>query len=231
MDGEVKFEPIEIKVSADVTVSGRVSMPEWWPSGQRIGVVLAHDLETSLDDPGILALQRGLSERSHLVLAFNFPYTQQGKKRPDPEPLLERTFRAAVAMILRDAEAAPGRIFVGGYGLGARIATHVVAQGLKVEGLICLGFPLHPSGKPNQQRIDALYRVTSPILFVQGARDAHCRVDRLASALKTIGAPTQLHVIEDCGQGLGLIRRSTRAPEDVHAEVLARIESFIRKAI
>jgi len=230
VDGEVKFEPIEIKVSADVTVSGRISMPEWWPSGQRIGVVLAHDLETSLDDPRILALQRGLSERSHLVLAFNFPYTQQGKKRPDPEPLLERTFRAAVAMILRDAEAAPGRVFVGGYGLGARIATHVVAQGLKVEGLICLGFPLHPSGKPNQQRIDALYRVTSPILFVQGARDAHCRVDRLSSALKTIGAPTQLHVIEDCGQGLGLIRRSTRAPENVDAEVLARIEQFIRKA-
>jgi predicted alpha/beta-hydrolase family hydrolase len=231
MDGEVKFEPIEIKVSADLTVSGTVSTPEWWPSGQRIGVVLAHDLENTRDDPGIAALQRGLSERSHLVLAFNFPYAQQGKKRPDPEPLLERAFRAAVAAILRDAEAAPGRIFVGGYGLGARIATHAVAQGLKVEGVICLGFPLHPSGKPNQQRIDALYRVTAPILFVQGARDAHCRVDRLTNALKTIGAPTQLHVIEDCGQGLGLIRRSARTPEDVHAEVLARVEQFIRKAI
>jgi uncharacterized protein len=230
MDGEVRFEPVEIKVSADIRVSGRVSMPEWWPSGQRIGVVIAHDLEGNLDDPAIAALQRGLSERSHLVLAFNFPYAQQGKKRPDPEPLLERAFRLAVASILRDAEAAPGRVFVGGFGLGARIAANAVAQGLKVEGLFCLGFPLHPSGKPNQQRVDALYRVTAPILFVQGARDAHCRVDRLASALKTIGAPTQLHVIEDCGQGLSLIRRSARRPEDLHAEVLARVESFIRKA-
>jgi predicted alpha/beta-hydrolase family hydrolase len=225
----VKLESLEIKVSADVAVAGRISMPEWWPSGQRIGVVLAHDLETRFDDPGIAALQCGLSERSHLVLAFNFPYAQQGRKRPDADALLERAFRAAVTAILRDAEAAPGRIFVGGYGLGARIASQVVAQGLKVEGLICLGFPLHPSGKPNQQRIDALYRVTAPILFVQGARDAHCRIDRLAAALKTIGAPTQLHVIEDCGQGLTLIRRSPRRPEELHAEVLARVEQFVRK--
>jgi hypothetical protein len=230
MDGELRFEAIEIKVQADITVSARVSMPEWWPSGQRVGVVLAHDLETNLDEGKLAALQRGLSERNHLVLAFNFPYAQEGKKRPDPDALLERTFRAAVAAALRDAEAAPGRLFVGGFGLGARIAAQVVAQGLKVEGLICLGFPLHPSGKPNQQRLDALYRMTSPILFVQGARDAHCRVDRLVSALKTIGAPTQLYVIDDCGQGLGLIRRSPRTPGDVAGDVLGRVDSFIRKA-
>jgi predicted alpha/beta-hydrolase family hydrolase len=228
---EIKTEPIEIKVTSDVTVSGRISMPEWWPSGQRVGVVLAHDLETNLDDPRLAALQRGLSERSHFVLAFNFPFAQQGKKRPDPEPLLERAFRAAIGAALRDSEAAPSRLFLGGWGLGARIALHVVAAGQKVEGVICLGFPLHPSGKPNQQRVDALYRVTAPVLFVQGARDAHCRIDRLSALLKTIGAPTQLHVIEDCGQGLALIRRSSRAPEALDAELIARLEAFIRKAI
>jgi hypothetical protein len=228
---EVKVEAIEIRVLADVTVSGRIAMPEWWPSGQRLGVVLAHDLETSLDAPALVALQRGLAARSHLVLTFNFPYTQQGKKRPDPEPLLERSFRAAVAAVLRDAEAAPGRLIVGGIGLGARIAANVVAQGLKVEGLLCLGFPLHPSGKPNQQRLEALYRVTAPVLFVQGARDAHCRIDRLGAALKTVGAPTQLQVIEDCGQGLELIRRSPRTPEDLHAELLGRVDGFIRKVL
>jgi predicted alpha/beta-hydrolase family hydrolase len=231
MDGAVKLEPIEIKVAEDVTVSGRISMPEWWPSGQRVGIVLAHDLETSLDDPRIAALQQSLSERSHFVVAFNFPFAQEGRKRPDPERLLERTFRAAVGAAMRDVEAAPALLFVGGWGLGARIALNACAQGLKAEGAICLGFPLHPSGKPNQQRIEALYRVTAPILFIQGARDAHCRVDRLTAALKTIGAPTQIHVIEDCGQGLELIRRSTRTPADLHAEVLARIEAFIRKVL
>jgi len=231
MDGEVKIEPVEIEVAPDVSVSGRISMPEWWPSGQRIGVVLAHDLEANLDDPRIAALQKALSERSHLVVAFNFPFAQEGRKRPDPERLLERALRAAVGASMRDIEAAPARLFVAGYGLGARIAVNAVAQGLKVEGVICLGFPLHPSGKPNQQRIESLYRVTAPILFIQGARDAHCRIDRLSAALKTIGAPTQLHVIEDCGQGLELIRRSTRTPEDLHAEVLARVESFIRRAL
>ncbi len=231
MDTNVKFGAVEIQVSDDVAVAGRVCTPEWWPSGRRVGIVIAHDADTTMDAAAITGLQTRLAEAGHLALAFNFPFAQAGKKRPDPAPLLERTLSAAVSSLLIDGENAPARIVLCGYGLGARVATSVVAAGMKVEGVVCLGFPLHPSGKPNQQRVESLYRVITPMLFVQGARDPHCRVDRLTRVLRTIGAPVKLRVLEDCGQGLNLIRRAERTPEQVHAELAHAIETFVQKVV
>jgi predicted alpha/beta-hydrolase family hydrolase len=231
MDANVRFGAIDIRVNDDVSVAGRVCTPEWWPSGQRVGVVIGHDVDTTMDADAIAGLQSALAERGHLVLAFNFPYAQARKKRPDAPELLERTYRAATNALLLDAENAPARLVLAGYGLGARVATQIVAAGMKVEGIVCLGFPLHPSGKPNQQKADALFRVIAPMLFIQGARDPHCRIDRLTALLKTVGAPTRLRVIEDCGQGLNLIRRSERTPEQVRTDIAQSVEAFIQKVI
>lgn len=227
MNTTVKADAVEIRVTEDTVVEGRVCTPEWWPSGRRVGVVLAHDAEGNIDQPNLVALQHSLAERGHLALAFNFPYAQSGKKRPDTQPVLERALRVAAASLMNDAENSPARLVLGGFGLGARVGAGIVAQGLKVEGLLCLGFPLHPSGKPNQQKAEALYRIICPMLFVQGSRDAHCRVDRLEQLLRSVGAPTRLRVIEDCGQGLGLIRKTERTPEEIWRETLDAAEAFI----
>lgn len=229
MNTNVKLESIEIPVTPGLTVRGVVGTPEWWPSGHRIGIVLAHDTDGSIDAEKLVELQQSLAERGNLTLRFNFPYTQAGKKRPDPPAILERTYKAATATLLNDRENAPARLVIGGFGLGARVAASTVSQGLKVDGILCLGFPLHPSGKPNQQRAEALFRIICPMLFVQGARDAHCRVDRLEVLLRRIGAPTNLHVIDDCGQDLELIKRTQRTPEQVREQTLQAIEGFLRK--
>ncbi len=229
MNTNVRFESIAISVTPETSVAGVVCTPEWWPSGQRVGIVLAHDTEGSVEQEKISALQLALTERGNLTLSFNFPYIEAGKKRPDQLPVLERAYKAAVATLQADADNAPARLLVGGYGLGARVAASVVAQGLKADGVVCLGFPLHPSGKPNQQRATALFRIICPILFVQGARDAHCRVDRLETLLRRIGAPTDLRVIDDCGQGLELIKRAERTPDQVRELVVQAIEDFIQK--
>ena len=229
MNTNVKFESIAISVTPEIRVAGTICTPEWWPSGQRVGIVLAHDTVGSIEQEKVSALQIALTERGNLTLTFNFPYIEAGKKRPDPLPILERTYKTAVAALLSDTENAPARLLVGGYGLGARVAASVVSQGLKADGILCLGFPLHPSGKPNQQRATALFRIICPMLFVQGSRDAHCRVDRLETLLRRIGAPTDLRVIDDCGQGLEPIKRAERSPEQVRELVLQSIESFIEK--
>ncbi|MEE9280311.1 MAG: alpha/beta family hydrolase [Myxococcota bacterium] len=231
MNTNVKFESTEIPVTPGNSVSGVVCTPEWWPSGQRVGIVLAHDTDGNIEQEKLAELQRALAERGNLTLRFNFPYVQAGKKRPDPPAVLERAYKAATASLLRDKENAPARLVIGGYGLGARVAASVVAQGLKVDGVVCLGFPLHPSGKPNQQRASALFRIICPMLFVQGARDAHCRVDRMEILLRRIGAPTDLRVIDDCGQGLELIKRAERSPEQVRELILQAIEGFLQKIV
>ena len=173
-------------MTPEISVSGNIGIPAWWPSGYRVGIVLGHDTGSDLNQDFLVKLRTGLTERGYLTLNFNFPFSEQGKKRPDPSALLERTFRAAVSSLQLDSQTAPARLFLGGMGLGAQTAAGVVAQGSAADGLVCLGYPLHPSGKPNRQRTESLFRIICPILFVQGSRDPYCRIDRLQTLLRRI---------------------------------------------
>jgi predicted alpha/beta-hydrolase family hydrolase len=206
-----------------------VAVPEWWPSGHRAGVVLAHDQGADLESDLLVGLQQRLVARGFLSIRFNFPFAEQKRKRTDAEALLERTFRAAAGFLVRDPQDAPSRLMFVGLGLGARVAAQVVASGAKADVLVCLAFPLHPSGKPSQQRAEALFRLTCPILFVQGTRDAYCRLDRLEPLLRRIGAPTQLRTVVDADHELKAVRRTPRAPEDVREEVLSSVETFLAR--
>ena len=231
MDTNVKFETIRIPVMPEVQVTGIVATPEWWPSGQRIGLVIAHDATGGRDEPTLVAIQEALSAKGHLTLRFAFPFAEEKKKRPDPPAVLDRVFRAAVQAVLSDPENAPARMLVGGIGLGARVATRAVSQGLKVDAAFSFGFPLHPSGKPSHQDVDYMYRVICPMLFVQGARDPHCRIDKLEELLRRVGAPTRLHVISDTGPGLEPVKRTGKTVEQVRAEALTHLEAYIVEVI
>src|SRR5262245_13594834 len=160
METNVKFDTIRIPVMPEVTVTGVIATPEWWPSGQRIGLVIAHDAAGGKDEPSLVAIQQALSAKGHLTLRFAFPYSEDKKKRPDPPVILDRAFRAAVQAVLSDPENAPARMLVGGIGLGARVATRAVSQGLKGDALFSFGFPLHPSGKPSHQDVDYMHTIT-----------------------------------------------------------------------
>ena len=231
MEANGKIESVQLSVTPDLTVSGRIGTPEWWPSGHRAAVVLAHDVGGTLDDPLLAVIQERLTQRGFLSIAFNFPFAELGKKRPDPMPVLERTYRAATQVLLHDPEEAPAIIVFAGLGLGARVAAHVIALGIKADGLICLSFPLHPAGKPSQQKADSLFRIICPMLFVQGSRDAHCRIDRLELLRRRIGAPTQLVVVEDADHSLSPVKRTKRTAEEITAETLAAVEAYLARTV
>jgi predicted alpha/beta-hydrolase family hydrolase len=228
METSARFEPLRIPVAPDASVSGVVGIPEWWPTGSRVGVVLAHDAGESLDQDFLVAMQRSLADDGFLSVRFNFPYAEAGKKRPDPDALLERTFRAALASLLPDPQNAPARLVLAGFGLGGRIAAQLVAQDVKTDGIVLLGYPLHPAGKPAQLRADALFRVTSPILFVQGTKDPTCRVDRLEQLIRRIGAPTGLCVLHDADHLFRPARGSGRPQDEIEREALSAVGAFIR---
>jgi len=227
MDSNAKSEVVKLPVSGEVTTTGTLGIPEWWPSGRRVGVVLAHDGPYNQDQPLLVRLQEQLVASGFLTLRFNFPFAEAGKKRPDPPLVLEKTLRAAIAAMVHDPQNAPAHLVIGGSGLGARVAAEAVAHGIKVDSLVCLGFPLHPSGKPSQQKADFLFRLICPILFVQGTRDPYCRVDRLKLLLKRIGTPTNLTVVEDADHSLQVIKRSPRTQDEVDAQVTSVLLEFL----
>lgn len=227
MGTNAKMEAVQLPVSPDLIVSGVLGIPQWWPSGYRIGAVLAHDVGGTMDGELVTRVHAKLVEAGYMAIRFNFPYAEQGRKRPDPPALLEKTFRAAVSALMRSPQDAPAQLVFGGFGLGSRVAAQAVAQGLKADGVICIGFPLHPSGKPSQQRADELFRIICPILFVQGERDAYCRLDRLEGVLRRVGAPSQLSVIRDADHSFEPIKRSSRTREEIHAEVCTGVSAFL----
>jgi predicted alpha/beta-hydrolase family hydrolase len=230
METNTRREAARFAVTSDDSTAGTLGVPEWWPSGSRVGVLLAHDASHNQDQPILMRLQDALVQQGYLALRFNFLYAEQGKKRPDSPALLERTMRAAVSFLVRDPQMAPAQLILAGVGLGARVAAQTIANGLKADALACLAFPLHPSGKPSQQQADFLFRLICPILFVQGTRDPYCRIDRLQLLLRRIGTPTQLEVVEDADHALSAIKRSARTADDVEGQVTRSVLSFVSRA-
>lgn len=234
MESSERFEEIQIPLLEGVHglghVRGVLGTPEWWPTGERVAVVMAHGTSKSCDDPLIVNLTRALTARGLLTLRFNFPFAEAGKRATSDSPaVLERTFRAAVALLGRDPAALPARLFVGGVGLGGRVAAELVADRLHADGLFFLGFPLHGQDKPEQIDPDVLYRITSPMLFVQGTRDRRCQGEALRRALRRVGAPIELHDVEHADSSFHAPKKSGRSEAEVHAEVLGVLAGWITR--
>jgi uncharacterized protein len=140
------------------------------PAGATL--VLAHGAGASQRHPFMVDVARRLATRGIDVVTFDFLYTAQGRKMPDKQATLEAAWRAAIASV-RAREGLPStRFFIGGKSMGGRMAAHVAAadDGIDLTGLVFLGYPLHPPGKPSMIR-DVPLRVPFPMLFVQGTRD------------------------------------------------------------
>ncbi len=235
MEPLARFEEVKIPLIEPVhgleAVSAVLGVPEWWPTGARVSVVLAHGSASNKDEPLLVALQQALTDRKVLTLRFNFPFAEADKRRPDPFPVLERTLRHAIATLGRDPSAAPAHLFLCGRGLGGRVAANLATSQVRTDGLVFLGFPLHPPGRPAELRVDRLFRIVSPMLFVQGTRDRQCEIPVLRKTLLRIGAPTALHVVEEADQGFKVPRRTGRTDADVHREVFETLDAWIGRVL
>lgn len=236
MEPGARFESIQIPLEEPLrdaeTLSGVLGIPEWWPTGSRIGVVLAHAAGRDLNDPFVSELHRQLTERKYLSLRFNFPFAEVSRKRPDPETILVRAFRAAIALMGRDPTSAPAHLFIGGIGLGAQAAALVSTQRLRVEGVIFMGYPLHGRDDPSKQpNADPLFRVVNPMLFVQGTRDRYCDIPSLRETLKRVGAPKALQVVQDVDHHFQATKKVARETESIAAEVVEGIDRWCTKVL
>jgi uncharacterized protein len=173
----------------------------------------------------LVRLANALAEGGRRVLLHNFPYTEARRRVPDKPAVLEATV-SAVATYARQALGA-SRLVLGGKSMGGRIASQAVAQGLPAEGLVFLGYPLHPPGRYDTLRDRHLPAITAPMLFVQGTRDAFARADLLSTVLGGLGDRATLHSIEGGDHSFAVPRRTGRAPAQIEAEVAAAIVSWL----
>jgi predicted alpha/beta-hydrolase family hydrolase len=233
VEPSARFEEVQIPLREPVhgieSVSGVLGIPEWWPTGSRIGIILAHAQRSNHEDPQLVELHRALTDRKYLTLRFNFPYAEAKKNKPDPLPVLERAYRSAAAFLGRDPTAAPAHLFAGGKDLGALVAAQLAAGRVRLDGVFFLGFPLHLQDRPETTRSEALFRIISPMLFTQGSRDRLCDIPTLKHTLLRVGAPTTLQVVEEADHLFRVAKKSGRSAEDVHHEILSTLEGWIQK--
>jgi len=175
----------------------------------------------------LVALAEDLAASGRAALLYNFPYSEAGRRRPDPPAVLERTAAEAAAVALESTGA--GRLVVGGRSMGGRIASQVVAAGGRADGLAFLGFPLHPPGQPGKLRDAHLARIGVPMLFVQGTRDAFAREDLIQGVLARLGERAERHLVEAADHSFGVRKSSGRSPADVAAEVRGALLDWLER--
>ena len=173
----------------------------------------------------LVRLAQAVAEGGRRVVLHNFPYTETRRRVPDKAAVLEATVEA-VARHARETLGA-SRLVLGGKSMGGRIASQAVAQGLPADGLVFLGYPLHPPGRFDALRERHLAAISAPMLFVQGTRDAFARADLLARALAALGDRATLHSIEGGDHSFAVPRKTGRGPAQIEAEVAAAIVSWL----
>jgi predicted alpha/beta-hydrolase family hydrolase len=197
----------------------------------RVGaaLILAHGAGAGQRSPWIVDFARALSSLGLDTVTFNFLYTEQHRRLPDRKPLLESCYRAVIDVVRRDLDSARAALVIGGKSMGGRIATQIAAAdpGLDVKGLVLLGYPLHPPGRPDQRRDAHLPAVGRPMLFVQGSRDAFGTPIELAPVLETFTRRATLHTVEGGDHSFTVARDRTRQTA-VFDQVQRTIVEWIR---
>jgi hypothetical protein len=176
--------------------------------------------------PFLELVARGLAERGIGTFRYQFPYMQAREKRPDPPDVAMAAVRAAVA---KAAEVAPGLpIIAGGKSFGGRMTSNAAAKEALpgVKGLVFLGFPLHPPGKPGDSRAAHLASVTVPMLFLQGTRDTLARLDLITAVCQRLGPLATLHVVEGADHSFKVLKRSGRVEKEVMEEMVVQIDRW-----
>lgn len=193
-------------------------------------VILAHGAGAGSSHPWMVRYAEGLVTRGLHVVTFDFPYAAARKKVPDPTPKLEAAYRAVVAEARAARELAECKVFLGGKSMGGRMASQIVAKGEVCDGLVFFGYPLHPPAKPAQRRDAHLPKITAPMLFVQGERDAFGTEDEMVPLVASLGKSATLLVVPWGDHSLAVPKKSGKTQDEVDASVLDAVAAWVRAA-
>ncbi len=181
-------------------------------------LVLAHGAGAGQTSEFMVEFATSLASHGLEVVTFNFPFTEGGRRLPDPQPVLESCYRSVLAQVAANPVLGARPLFIGGKSLGGRIGSHVAAApdadqadappwSARLRGLVFFGYPLHPPAKPQQLRVSHLPRITVPMLFVQGSKDAFGTPDELRAFIDVLPSRCTLHVVEGGDHSYTVLKR------------------------
>jgi predicted alpha/beta-hydrolase family hydrolase len=215
---------LAIALPSGGTVSGLLQAP----AGAKACYVFAHGAGAGMDHAFMASVAQGLAERGIASLRFNFPFMEQGSKRPDSPALAHAAIRAAVS---EAAQRMPAGVplFAGGKSYGGRMSTQAqAAEPLPgVKGLVLVGFPLHPAGKPSTERAAHLADVKLPMLFLQGTRDGLADLDLITQTTAGLGKKASLHIVDGADHAFHVLVRSGRTDAQVRDELLDTMAAWM----
>ena len=214
---------VAIAIEGADDVSGLLRLP----ADARACYVFAHGAGAGMEHRFMAAVADGLAARRIATLRYQFPYMERGSKRPDSPKVAHAAVRAAVS---RAAQLAPGvPLFAGGKSFGGRMTSQAQADAPLpgVRGLAFLGFPLHPAGKPSDERAKHLFDVRVPMLFLQGTRDELAEPALLEPVLQRLGMRARLELFEEADHSFHVPARSGRKDAEVLSSVLDAFGAWI----
>jgi predicted alpha/beta-hydrolase family hydrolase len=218
-------ESLSIDLPGGRAVSGLLQTPR----DPFAALAIAHGAGAGMQHPFLAALAAGLAERRVATLRYQFPYMERGSRRPDPPEVARATVRAALVEAQRLVPWIP-RLFAGGKSFGGRMTSQAQAESPLpgVRGLVFLGFPLHPPGRPSDERGRHLFDVKVPMLFLQGTRDDFASLALLQPLIERLGACATLELIADADHSFRVPARTGRGQDEVFIGMLERLVAWMR---
>jgi uncharacterized protein len=223
-------------VAVAVTQSERVTAKLYPASGKShsgASLILAHGAGGNQSSKFMVQMAQALAARGIDIITFNFLYSEAKRGLPDKNDKLEACYHGMITAFhsgLLIADAARRKLLIGGKSMGGRIATQVAATGaVDIDGIVLLGYPLHPPGRPDKLRSKHLPQIKAPMLFVQGSRDTFGTPEELAPILAPLKAHVDLYVVEGGDHSLKISKRAERSQADEDQAVLDQIEHWVRR--
>jgi uncharacterized protein len=196
-------------------------------------LILGHGAGAGQHSPFMTTFASAIAASGIDAVTFNFLYIEQKRRLPDKAPALEACYRATIAATARELESARHALFIGGKSMGGRIATQVAAAdaSLPLAGLVLLGYPLHPPGRPDKLRDAHLPAVKRPMLFVQGSRDTFGTPDELAPILEPLSPRPVVYPVQGGDHSFKVTRAGQGGQAAVYEQVQQTIASWIRAVV
>jgi predicted alpha/beta-hydrolase family hydrolase len=193
----------------------------------RVTIVLGHGAGADQMSVFMRMAAQGLAARGLDAMTFNFLYKEQGRSVPDPKARLEACYRAVIDTALRHKKLKDNRLVIGGKSMGGRIASQVAAaEGERVAGLVFLGYPLHPPGRPDKLRDAHLAEIKAPMLFVQGSRDAFGTEEEIRAIIKQHRLRAELYAIEGGDHSFKVPKGAGVPQQEVYETIMDEVAAW-----